>query len=71
MLSEFQKYDPGGMAFRYSIDRKAKKALTDPDLTFEMDHVSQTMERTLEFLANLKSELDWLNHQEILRSEGL
>jgi hypothetical protein len=71
VLDEWEKYDPDGFAFRYSIDKKAKKDLTHPDFTFDIGQFSQVMEEALEILASLKSELDQLRYQDVLKSEGV
>ena len=59
------------MAFRYSVDKKGRKPLTDPNLTFNVERFSQTMEEALEILTGLKDELDHMRYQDFLRSEGL
>ena len=71
VLKEWRERDPDGMAFRYSTDKKARKALTEQDFTFSMKQFSQGMDEALETLYHIKSELDHLRYQDFLRSEGL
>ena len=71
VLDEWQQHDPDGMAFRYSIDKRAKKALKNQTFTFDIERFSQLMEEALEILAGLKDELDRLRYQDVLRSERL
>ncbi len=71
VLVEWQQHDPDGMAFRYSCDKKARKALTTEDFTFNIEQFSQVMDETLETLDEIKSALDHLRYQDILSSEGM
>jgi hypothetical protein len=47
VLKDWRDQDPDGMAFRYSIDKKAKRPLTSPNLTFNMEGFAQRMEEVL------------------------
>jgi len=70
VLNEWQQNDPDGMAFRYSIDRKAKRPMTTQNSTFNMESFSKAMEEALEILAGLKRELDEIRYKDALQSEG-
>jgi hypothetical protein len=58
ILAEWRDIDPDGMAFRYSIDKKAKKDYTNPDSTFEVVTLAQGMDDALEALFEVKKQLD-------------
>lgn len=71
VLREWNQHDPDGMAFRYSIDKKAKKVLLGSDFTFDIEKFSESMENVLGVLAHLRAQLFHFWYQGFLRSEGL